>query len=83
MRYFQFHGLVAHLVSKVAEQTLWDVDSDFSPKDYFDPGAEVGDQLVAARTAAVEVLEANGYRPEEVPALTVSMVEKFRVNFID
>lgn len=83
MRYFQFHGVVAHLVSKVAERTLYDVDSDFSPRDYFDDGAETRDQLVAAHAAAVEVLEANGFQTETVPPVTIDLAERFRVNFID
>lgn len=80
MKYFQFHGVVAHLVSKVAERTLYDVDSDFSPKDFYDEGAEPKDQLVAARAAAVEVLEANGFQTETVPPVTIDLVERFRIN---
>jgi hypothetical protein len=66
MKYFQFHSVVAHLVRKVADRTITEVDPDFDPRDYFDAGAEKDDQILNAHLAATEVLEANGFLSMEI-----------------
>jgi len=61
MKAFQFFHTVANLVSKVADRPLRDVDPEANVLAYFDEGAEVGDQVLAAVECANEILFENGY----------------------
>jgi hypothetical protein len=65
MKAFQFIHVVANLVSVVADRPLHDVDPDANILAYFDEGAEVSDQVLAARECAQEILFEAGF-PVEV-----------------
>jgi hypothetical protein len=61
MKAVQFFHTVASLVSKVADRPLRDVDPEANVLAFFDEGAEVSDQVLAARECAQEILFEAGY----------------------
>jgi hypothetical protein len=64
MKAFQFFHTVANLVSKVADRPLRDVDPEANVLAFYDEGAEVSDQVLAARECALTILFENGYEVE-------------------
>ena len=61
MKISAFTNVVGYLVSKVADRQPLDVDPEFCPQDYFDPGADDEDNQAYAFRAAADVLAEGGY----------------------
>ena len=61
MKAVQFFHTVANLVQKVADAPLRDVDPEANVLAFYDEGAEVSDQVLAARECAQEILFEAGY----------------------
>jgi len=61
MKAFQFVSLVARHVSKTAGQSLKEVDPDANVLSYFDSGAALDDQELAAKECAEVILFEAGY----------------------